>query len=101
MNNTSGESTPKFIGRRMMYMKKILLVLVGLAFLVSSPFLVSCKKQEPAKKTTGGYGEKAKETVSGYGEMAEDAAEKAKETAAGYGEEAAEKAKEAVPGYGK
>jgi hypothetical protein len=71
-------------------MKKTLFVLLGIVFLASSPFLVSCKKQEaPEKAATGGYGEKAEE-AGGYGEKAEEAVGYGKEKAAetgGYGEQ--------------
>jgi hypothetical protein len=65
-------------------MKKVLMIVISIAILFSSPFIVSCKKQDTAEKAaeTGGYGEEAEE-------------------AAGYGEEAVEKAKEAAPGYGE
>ncbi len=74
-------------------MKKMILIVMGIVFLASSPFLVSCKKQEAPQKAeeAAGYGEeKAEEEAGGYGEEAE-------EEAGGYGEEAEEEA----GGYGE
>jgi hypothetical protein len=62
-------------------MKKVLLVVLSIALLFSSAFLVSCKKQEAPEKAppTGGYGEEKPAETGGYGEE--------KPAAGGYGEE--------------
>ena len=49
-------------------MKKMLLVLLSITFLVSVLFMVSCQKKETAQTEqtvteTGGYGEKAEEAT--------------------------------------
>ena len=54
-------------------MKKMLLVLFSITFLVSVLFMVSCKKKETAQTEetvteTAGYGEKAEEAVKEAGE---------------------------------
>jgi lipid-binding SYLF domain-containing protein len=70
-------------------MKKMLLVLFSITFLVSVLFMVSCKKKETAQTEetvteTAGYGEKAEEAVKEAGEE-----ETVTETA-GYGEKVKE-----------
>ncbi len=56
-------------------MKKMLLVLLSITFLVSVLFMVSCQKKETTQTEetvieTGGYGEKAEEAIKEEGEAA-------------------------------
>ena len=65
-------------------MKKMLLVLLSITFLVSFLFMVSCKKKETAQT------EETVTEIAGYGEKAEEAVKEAGEAAGGYGEKTEE-----------
>ena len=65
-------------------MKKMLLVLLSITFLVSVLFMGSCQKKETAQT------EETVTETAGYGEKAEEAVKEAGEAVGGYGEKAEE-----------